>query len=144
MSCVSFWSGPDGGRAWLERLRAAAEDPRPVSTFRSPDISDAKIARIRQLATSSDAKIRESAALSRQASGDLLNDLSHDADMGVRCCVARNERTPLAVLRRLAHDRNAGVRAWVAANPGARELLNDLQHDTNETVRLVAAWATRW
>lgn len=144
MSCVSFWSGPDGGRAWLQRLRAAAEDPRPVSTFRSPDVSDAKVARIRQLAASTDPKIRESAALSQLATGDLLDKLSHDDEVGVRCCVARNQRTPLAVLLRLAHDGNAGVRAWVAANPSARELLDDLQHDTSETVRLVAAWATRW
>lgn len=144
MSCVSFGSTGDGGRRWLERLRAAADDPRPVAQFLSPEASEAKIRRVRQLAVSDDPKIRESAALSYLAPPDLLAALALDADRGVRCCVARNERSPVDVLGELATDVDPGVRGWVATNPTAGALVEQLKLDADPTVRSVAKWATGW
>lgn len=145
MSCVSFGSTGDQGRRWLERLRAAAADERPVAEFKSPEVSEAKVRRVRLLAESADPKIRESAALSYVAPPDLLAQLAEDSDTGVRCCVARNERTPVAVLGRLTADTHAGVRGWVATNPVASaELLSQLVDDSDAAVRAVARWAGRW
>lgn len=145
MSCVSFGSTGDGGRRWLERLRAAAADTRPVSSFRSPEVTDAKVRRVRALALAKDPKVRESAALSYAAPLDVLVALASDTESGVRCCVARNEHTPGAVLDTLGSDEHAGVRGWVAANPSVEPAtLERLVDDTDDAVRAVAAWAGRW
>lgn len=138
MSCVSF-----GGRGWLERLRVAADDPRPVAEFLSPEHSESKVRRIRLLAVSSDPVIRESAALSYLAPVEVLTDLANDKQVGVRCCVARNHSTPVDVLERLSHDPDTGVRGWVAANPSTpAPVLAQLRHDPQQSVRTVATWAT--
>jgi len=140
MSCVSF-----GGEGWLERLRAAAADPRPVAAFLSPEVTDAKVRRVRLLAESHDPKIRESAALSYLAPPDLLTVLAADENPGVRCCVARNEHTPSDVLELLAADADHGVRGWVAANPVVPlTALELLEADAEEMVRSLASWARGW
>jgi len=140
MSCVSF-----GGRGWLERLRAAATDDQPVSTFRSPAATETKSRRVRLLAAAAEPRIRESAALSPLASEDVLRRLAEDEETSVRCCVARNGLTPPDVLHQLAADPAASVRGWVAANPSvAPATLHRLDADADATVRGVARWARGW
>lgn len=114
MSCVGFFTSEQ-----LRRVREAAADPRPVSTFASPDVTPAKVARVKAMADSGDPRIRESAALSYIARADVLQQLSSDAD--------------------------PGVRGWVAANPGVPDgVLDDLALDDDVTVQAVVEWARGW
>lgn len=140
MSCVGFFTPEQ-----LRRVREAALDPRPVSTFRSPDASEAKVERTRAMAVSADPRIRESAALSSLVPESVLAELAADPQRSVRCCVARNARCPSEVLARLAADDDAGVRGWVAANPAvSKQLLGQLATDEDQTVRAVVDWAVAW
>ncbi|WP_375001701.1 hypothetical protein [Aeromicrobium sp. CTD01-1L150] len=140
MSCVGFFTPEQ-----LRRVREAAADPRPVSTFASPDVTPAKVARVEAMAGSGDVRVRESAGLSYVAQTDVLQKLAGDAETSVRCCVARNERTPGDVLERLSTDADAGVRGWVAANPVVPDhVLDALAGDEDVTVRAVVEWAKGW
>ncbi len=53
MSCVGFFTTEQ-----LARVRAAGDDPRPVSTFRSPRASTSKRRRVAEMATSPDPVVR--------------------------------------------------------------------------------------
>lgn len=106
MSCVGFWT--ESQRA---RLRLAALDPRPVSSFRSPQTTDSKRQRIRLLALDPRSQIRESAAL-HSDEGSVLATLAKDGDPGVRAAVARNPRCPHVVREALASDGDDIVRGW--------------------------------
>lgn len=140
MSCLSFLA-PEQRR----RLRASSPEGAPLSSFRSPDPSPGKVARLVAMARDPDARIRESAALAHLTPEDVLADLAADPDLGVRICVARNGRTPPQVLRRLATDGSAGLRGWVAANPAVPgDLLDELATDPSRTVRDLVGWARRW
>lgn len=140
MSCVGFLT-PSQRAA----LAASSSDGPPLSRFASPEVSAGKVARLRALARSNSAAIRESAALAYAAPADLLSTLAVDLEPGVRACVARNPRTPPAVLGRLAEDPDQRVRGWVAGNPETDpDTLSRLSGDQDPQVRAVAAWARRW
>lgn len=140
MSCVGFFTPEQ-----LARVRAAADDPRPVSAFTAPEASTSKRRRVADMATSSDASVRAAAASSSLASPDVLGLLAGDVEPAVRCAVARNPAAPPQVLDQLAADAHETVRGWVAANPAADHALVDrLVADPSPTVRSVAAWARRW
>ena len=130
------------------RLRASSADDAegaPLSSFTSPEPSAGKVLRLRGLATHTDPKIRESAALACLTPTEVLVDLAGDDDLGVRICVARNERTPTEALRQLARDPSAGLRGWVAANPAVpADVLDLLTDDPSRTVRDLVVWARRW
>lgn len=139
MSCVSFLSPQQ-----RLLLRAAPAGP-AVSTFMSPEVTEGKIQRLRQMALSPDPKIRESAALAYGTPVEVLDALALDPRPGVRFSVARNEHASPEVLRLLAADPVAGVRGWVAANPAVpADALDTLANDPDPTVRGVVAWARRW
>lgn len=139
MSCIGFLS-PQQRRL----LRASTRDG-VLSSFRSPEVTEGKIERLRAMATSTDPKIRESAALAYASPVDVLVRLATDPEPGVRFSVARNEHASAEVLRTLAADEVAGVRGWVAANASApADVLAVLVDDPDQTVRSVAAWALRW
>lgn len=140
MSCVGFFTPRQ-----LARVRAAAADTTPVSSFRSPAATEGKIDRVRSMAGSADPRIRESAALSSLADRAVLSTLAVDRERSVRCCVARNEHAPADVLELLAADTDAGVRGWVAANASTPpSVLERLADDADPTVQAVVAWAARW
>ena len=71
--------------------------------------------------------------------------MASDVDLGVRMCVARNERTPADALRLLATSESAGLRGWVVANPAVPgDVLDLLADDPSRTVRDLVTWARRW
>ena len=140
MSCVGFFTPQQ-----LARVRAAAADPRPVSSFTAPEASESKRRRVVDMADSSDPVVRSAAAASYLASGELLARLAADIDVGVRCAVAKNPHATPEVLTTLAGDDHTGVRGWVASNPGVpAAVLEALSADDDATVRSVAEWAGRW
>lgn len=140
MSCISFLSPKD-----RKRLRSSTNDGQPLSSFTSPEVTEGKRRRLRQLAFSTDPKIRESAALAYHCPSDVLERLTQDPEVGVRCCAARNSNTPAEMLAQLAADPSAGVRGWVAANPSASpEVLDLLTNDESPVVRDLVTWARQW
>ena len=143
MSCLGFLSS--GQRAALAVSSAGDDGGQPLSSFASPPVSEAKRARVARLATSTDARIRESAALSYAATADVLSRLAGDAEPGVRRCVARNPHAPASVLWALATDEDPLVRGWVAAHPGAAGAICALlSEDPDPVVAAVVAWAAKW
>lgn len=140
MSCMGYLSPEQ--RAAL--MASSAAGP-PLSRFASPPVTPGKLRRLRALAGSPSASIRESAALARHAPADLLRVLARDPVASARCCVARNGATPAPVLCELAADLDPHVRGWVAANGGAPADLRDaLADDPDPGVRAVVAWAAAW
>ena len=140
MSCVGFFTPEQ-----LARVRAAGDDPRPVSTFRSPEASASKRRRGAEMARSPDPRVRAAAAGSSLAAAEVLQRLAADPDLGVRAAVARHPASPPDLLDRLATDADETVRGWVAANPASSpDLLERLCDDSSPTVRSVAAWAQCW
>lgn len=144
MSCVTFLSA-----AQRAALRNSADERLTPDEIRAihptPPVTDGKLRRIRALARSADASIRQSAALNQQCPADVLELLATDAEPSVRRCVARQPRTSVALLRDLAHDPVAEVRGWVAANPSVPDpLLDELANDPDATVRGVVGWARNW
>jgi hypothetical protein len=140
VSCLGFLS-PEQRAA----LAASSADGAPLSSFASPPASAGKTQRVRLLAGSGDARIRESAALSYHAPADVLAVLVHDPVASVRACVARNEHADLTLLWALADDPDPLVRGWVAAHRGVpRDLLDRLSTDPDPAVRAVVAWAEGW
>jgi hypothetical protein len=140
MSCVGFLTP-----AQRAALAASSAEGPPLSAFASPPHSEGKVRRVRLLASSERASIRESAALSYAAPPDVLESLAADGVTSVRSCVARNERAPDWVLRTLAADPSPQVRGWVAANVSTPPALRDgLASDPDPAVRAVVAWAAGW
>jgi len=140
MSCLAYLT--PGQRA---ALAASSADGRPLSSFASPPVTAGKVRRIRVLAESPDAAIRESAALSYCAPADVLSRLARDPVASVRCCVARNEHASKELLRALAGDHDAAVRGWVAAHRAVPADVRDrLAGDPDASVRAVVAWAVGW
>ncbi|GGF50486.1 hypothetical protein GCM10011519_25560 [Marmoricola endophyticus] len=140
MSCLGFLTA-----AQREALAASSAAGAPLSTFASPAASPGKTRRVRSLAGSADARIRESAALSAHAPHDVLTVLAGDPISSVRACVARNAGAGPLLLRRLSGDPEAVVRAWVAANPQVTDdVLQLLIGDADPSVRAVVEWAGRW
>lgn len=143
MSCLGFLS-PEQRRALAASSRDDAAGA-PLSSFASPPATAGKLRRIRAMADSPVAAIRESAALAYHAPPDVLHRLAHDPVASVRCCVARNEHTVSPLLALLAEDADARVRGWVAAHRSTpRDLLDVLAADPDDSVRAVVAWARGW
>lgn len=143
MSCLGFMSPAQ--RAALAASSREDAAGVPLSAFASPAPSEGKVRRIRVLAESPKAAMRESAALAYHAPRDVLERLAADPAASVRRCVARNERTSPPVLARLASDPDPFVRGWAAAHPGApEELLALLSEDPDPVVRAVVTWAHGW
>ncbi len=137
MSCIGFLT-PRQRAA----LRASSAGGQPLSRFASPPMTASKVERLRRLAGSPVATIRESAALAINVPVDVLVELAADPSDGVRCCVARNRRTPDDLLAALAGDVSSQVRAWVAANASTtRDVREALASDEDPTVRAIARWA---
>ena len=113
----------------------------PVAGFRSPEVTESKIARIERMASHENPKIRESAALSYHAPEHVYFALAKDKDVGVRTCLARNSKAPCEVLRILSKDQSERVRAFVATNflvPA--DVMEYLAHDSSDLVRQLVAW----
>jgi hypothetical protein len=107
----------------------------------APPVTDSKIARVRLLATSSNPKIRESAASGYHTPEDVMAALAKDHDAGVRGCVARNESTSCDILRSMADDESETVRGWLAVNfyvPA--DVMAKLADDRSDTVRSLVRW----
>ena len=143
MSCIRF--NTPAQLAQLDALRAdPALSSEAVAQFRSPEVTESKIARLRLLASHRNPKIRESVALSYHVPEDVMWDLARDKNEGVRVCVARNESTPCDILRELAGDRSEQVRSWVAVNFYVPEdAMLRLADDPSESVRRLVAWKSQ-
>jgi hypothetical protein len=140
MSCIRF-----NTPAQRAQMRAAAPSmltqEQAAALHPAPPVTDSKVRRLRLLAESANAKIRESVASSYHTPVDLFERLAHDEDTGVRGCVARNEAAPCDVLRELAHDDDEAVRGWVAVNFYVPDdVMRELAVDDSETVRALVAW----
>lgn len=140
MSCIRF-------NTPAQRAQMAAMAPSMLTAEQaaalhpSPPVTASKIHRLRVLADSPNAKIRESVASSYHAPVDLFERLARDPDEGVRACLARNEATPCDLLRELSHDDSEAVRGWVAVNfyvPA--DVMDELAHDESATVRSLVQW----
>lgn len=140
MSCIRF--NTPAQRAQLARLAPSMLSAAEVAARHpAPPVTESKIQRLRLLAASTNPKIRESVASSYHTPPDVVADLAHDPDDGVRACLARNESTPCDVLRQLAHDESAHVRGWVAVNfQVPADVMADLLDDPSEIVRGLATW----
>jgi hypothetical protein len=140
MSCIRF--NTPAQRAQLQAAAPTMLTPEDVARMHpAPPVTDSKIHRLRLLAESQNAKIRESVASSYHTPLDLIERLAHDPDAGVRGCLARNETTPCDVLRELASDSDETVRGWVAVNFFVPDdVMRDLADDPSATVRSLVAW----
>ncbi len=140
MSCIRF--NTTAQRQAMRDHREAPLTPQEAAALQTaPPVTESKIRRLRLLAASEDAKIRESVASSYNTPEDLFATLASDPDDGVRACVARNEITPCDVLRSLADDRSERVRGFLAVNffvPA--DVMEHLAEDDSETVRGLVAW----
>ena len=139
MSCIRF--NTPAQWAQLDELRANPSANDAVAKFLSPPVSESKIARLRQMATDPNPKIRESVALSYHAPVEVYQALATDSDEGVRQCLARNPYTPCDVLRQLASDPSEKVRAFVAVNYQVpADAMEKLAEDPSDTVQALVAW----
>lgn len=136
MSCIRF-----NTPAQREAMRAPLRSEDVAVLHLAPPVTPSKIARLRLLAASPSAGIRQSVAANRHAPADLLETLAGDVDPGVRGEVARNETTPQALLQRLAGDPDARVRCWAVLNPGLPDTVVELLgQDPDAQVRRLAGW----
>jgi hypothetical protein len=140
MSCIRFNTPAQ---------RQAMRDHRPVmldveavpKPHPTPPVTATKIARLRALAESENAKIRESVASNHHTPVDLFATLSRDPDAGVRSCIARNEHVPIDVLRSLAHDESEIVRGFLAVNfVVPADVVRGLADDESDIVRGLVSW----
>ena len=140
MSCIRF--NTPAQQRQLDRLHAQPElGADPVSSFRSPEVTDSKIERLRTMAQDKRTSIRESAALNVHTPHDMMWILARDTQVSVRSCLARNEATPCDILGFLAQDTSPVVRRWVAVNffvPA--DAMERLAHDDDDQVRQLVAW----
>jgi DNA-binding GntR family transcriptional regulator len=140
MSCIRF-----NTPAQLAQLRSMAPAMLTVeqaaALHPSPEITPAKIARLRLLATDSNPKIRESVASSHHTPEDIFFALARDGNEGVRSCVARNASAPRDVLRLLADDPSERVRGFLAVNFAVpNDAMELLTNDSSTTVRELVRW----
>lgn len=140
MSCIRF-NTPAQREAMRRAAPAMLSAQEAAALHPMPEITESKIRRLRLLAESSNPKIRESVASSRNTPTDLFQTLARDPDEGVRACVARNEAAPCDVLRELADDRSEMVRGWVAVNYFVPDdVMAKLGEDRSATVRSLVKW----
>ncbi|MEO8261161.1 MAG: hypothetical protein ABI566_01215 [Pseudolysinimonas sp.] len=140
MSCIRF--NTPAQRAQLAAMAPSMLTPEEAARLHpAPPVTASKIHRLRVLADSPNAKIRESVASSYHAPVDLYERLARDSDEGVRACLARNEATPCDVLRELARDSSEVVRGFVAVNFYVPEdVMLELAADPSPVVRSLVEW----
>ena len=140
MSCIRF--NTPAQRAQMERNAPAMRTPDEVARhYRSPEVTDGKIRRLRELAEHPNPKIRESVASSYHTPADVMAKLATDPDAGVRACVARNEHVSCDLLRDLAGDEVEHVRGFVAVNYFVpADVMSKLAEDESPVVRGLVAW----
>lgn len=140
MSCIRF-------NTPAQRAQLAADAPAMRSVeelaqhYRSPEVTDSKLHRLRVLATHENPKIRERVAADYHTPPDLVEELAKDPDAGVRATLARNETVSCDILRDLARDDSETVRGFVAVNffvPA--DVMNELAEDPSPVVRRLVAW----
>lgn len=140
MSCIRF--NTPAQRRQLAAMAPSMRTPDEIAQhYRSPELTDGKIARLRILADNANPKIRESVASSYNTPADLVAKLAKDPDPGVRACLARNETVSCDILRDLAHDSSEAVRGFVAVNfyvPA--DVMDELAQDPSPIVRGLVAW----
>lgn len=140
MSCIRF--NTPAQLAQLRSMAPAMLTPAQAEALHpSPEITPAKINRLRLLAADRNPKIRESVASSPHTPEDVFFDLAQDTDEGVRACVARNESAPRGALRLLANDPSERVRGFLAVNffvPS--DAMATLADDSSPTVRELVRW----
>lgn len=141
MSCVRF--NTPAQRDQIRSLIDQNKSDDPVAKFLSPQVTDSKIARLRQMAKDPNPKIRESVALSYHAPTEVYEALAADPVESVRECVARNPKAPCDVLRTLASDSSERVRSFVAVNYWVPDdAMDQLAEDSSELVRSLVEWKT--
>lgn len=140
MSCIRF--NTPAQRAQMARSAPTMRTPEEIAAhYRSPELTEGKLRRLRSLAEHPNPKIRESVAANPSTPADVMERLAHDPDPGVRSCVARNEATSCDLLRELAEDDTEAVRGWVAVNffvPA--DVMERLRDDESAVVRGLAEW----
>ena len=140
MSCIRF-NTPAQRQAMREHRPVLLTAEEAGALHPSPEVTESKRLRLRQLATATNPKIREAVAASRNTPADLFATLANDPDDGVRGCVAKNEATPCDILRMLAGDRSETVRGWVAVNHFVpADVMEKLADDRSRTVRSLVRW----
>ncbi len=142
MSCIRF--NTPAQRRQLAANAPAMRTPDEVARhYRSPEMTESKIRRLRLLAESANPKIRERVAADYHAPADLVAALARDPDAGVRATLARNETVSCDILRDLAHDESETVRGFVAINYFVPEdAMAELADDASPVVRGLVAWKT--
>jgi hypothetical protein len=142
MSCIRF-NTPAQHAQIRDALLNGRDNDDPVAQFLSPTVTDSKVARLVNMSTDRNPKIRESVALSYHAPARVYEALATDSDDGVRECLARNPHAPCDVLRTLASDKNERVRAFVAVNYNVPDdAMEALASDDSELVRALVEWKT--
>lgn len=143
MSCIRF-------NTPAQRLQMAANAPamrtaaEVAQHYRSPEMTESKIRRLRLLAQSDNPKIRERVAADYHTPVDLVEQLAKDPDAGVRATLARNETVSCDILRDLAHDESETVRGFVAINYFVPDdAMAELADDASPVVRGLVAWKTQ-
>lgn len=135
MSCVRITTD-----AMRNQLKCALSDDSPVAQFLSPQVTQAKIDRVKKLAKDKRHKIRESAALSYHAPDSVYRELSNDPIQSVRECLARNINIPGDVIDKLSKDDSERVRAFIASNKSTPlDIMEKMLEDESELVRNVAS-----
>lgn len=140
MSCIRFNTPAQRSQlaAGAPAMRTAEE---LAAHYRSPEMTESKIRRLRMLAEHENPKIRERVAADYHAPADLVQKLASDPDAGVRATLARNETVSCDILRDLAHDESETVRGFVAINYFVPEdAMAELAADASPVVRRLVAW----
>jgi hypothetical protein len=143
MSCIRF-------NTPAQRLQMAATAPtmrtpeEVAQHYRSPEVTESKLRRLRLLAQSDNPKIRERVAADYHTPADLVAALAKDPDPGVRATLARNETVSCDILRELAHDESETVRGFVAINYFVpQDAMAELAEDESPVVRGLVEWKAK-
>lgn len=143
MSCIRF--NTPAQRRQLAANAPQMRTPDEVALhYRSPEMTESKLRRLRLLAEHANPKIRERVAADSHTPADLVAKLAADPDPGVRATLARNETVACDILRELAHDESETVRGFVAVNYFVpADAMAELADDPSPVVRGLVAWKAR-
>ena len=123
----------------LERVLHEAEGEMPRALVRMPDDAVKETERIEEsMRRLERLSWREKFTMARdpKTDGYMLDMLSRDKDVVVRCNVARNRNVSVEILERLSRDKDAGVRYNVAGSRNVSvEILERLSRDKDVLVR---------
>lgn len=140
MSCIRF-NTPAQRRQLAANAPAMRTHDEIARHYRSPELTESKLRRLRLLAESANPKIRERVAADLHTPEDVVAALARDPDAGVRATLARNESVSCDILRELAHDESETVRGFVAINYFVPEdAMAELADDASPVVRGLVAW----